>query len=64
MRTAARRASLRAAVFARCNSAERLIFSKDGGHAMIFDDVQSRRKITLHQPNCTPCERMGVFDLK
>lgn len=42
---------------------EKLIFENDGGHAMVFDDLNGKRKITLHQPNRSPDERMKVFDL-
>lgn len=43
---------------------EKLIFQKDGGHAMIFRDLQGKEKITFHQPNTSPSERMKIFDLK
>lgn len=42
---------------------EKMIFSGDGGHAMVFNDLQGDRKITFHQPNVSPFERMKVFDL-
>lgn len=43
---------------------EKLIFENDGGHAMVFEDLNGKRKITLHQPNCSPDERLKVFDLR
>lgn len=45
-------------------SFERLIFEKDGGHAMVFRDLEGNDKITFHQPNESPLERMRIFDLK
>ncbi len=42
---------------------ERFIFRKDGGHGMIFRDFEGVQKITFHQPNVTPNERMKVFNL-
>lgn len=42
---------------------EKFIFKEDGGHAMVFDDFSGKRKITFHQPNITPNERMKLFDL-
>lgn len=41
---------------------ERVIFEKDGGHCMCFTDLKGDRKITLHQPNVTPNERMQIID--
>ena len=41
-----------------------LLFDRDGGHCMIFTDLQGRLKLTLHQPNKGPLERMKVFDLE
>lgn len=43
---------------------DKLIFQKDGGHAMIFRDLQGIEKIVLHQPNESPLERMQIFELK
>lgn len=42
---------------------ERMIFERDGGHAMVFTDLNGRRKIVLHQPNTSPDERMKMFEL-
>ena len=41
-----------------------LLFGRDGGHCMIFADLKGRLKLTLHQPNSGPLERMKVFDLE
>lgn len=43
---------------------EKMVFSRDGGHAMVFDDFSGERKITFHQPNASPFERMKVFGLE
>lgn len=43
---------------------EKMVFSGDGGHAMVFDDLTGERKITFHQPNASPYERMKVFGLE
>lgn len=40
-----------------------MIFERDGGHAMVFTDLNGRRKIVLHQPNTSPDERMKIFEL-
>lgn len=32
-------------------------FSFDGGHAMLFDDLEGKRRISLHRPNISPLER-------
>ncbi len=42
---------------------DRLIFDRDGGHAMLFTDLGGVRKIALHQPNRSPEERMKLYDL-
>ena len=42
---------------------DRMVFERDGGHAMVFTDLAGKRKIVLHQPNSSPDERMKVFDL-
>ena len=42
---------------------EKMIFSDDGGHCMVFTDLGGKRKIVLHAPNKTPNERLKVFDL-
>lgn len=35
----------------------------DGGHSIAFTDLNGKRRLTLHQPNVTPDERMKVLDL-
>ena len=35
----------------------RPIFSKDGGHGMVFRRLDGQLMITVHQPNQTPNER-------
>lgn len=43
---------------------EKVLFDKDGGHCMVFNDLQGERKMTFHQPNVTPNERMQIYDIK
>ncbi len=43
---------------------ERMVFTKDGGHCMVFTDLQGKRQLALHQPNVKPNERMRLFPLK
>ena len=31
---------------------------------MLFRDFAGNLKLTLHQPNKTPCERMRIFDVE
>ncbi len=40
------------------------IFSDDGGHGMIFEDLQGTLKLTLHCPNQTHFERPVFFNIK
>lgn len=42
---------------------EKFIFREDGGHAMVFEGKDGKRKIVLHQPNISPDERMKTFEL-
>jgi len=42
---------------------DRLLFSKDGGHGMIFRDHAGRLLFICHQPNDTPNERPVLFEL-
>ncbi len=44
-------------------SKDEMLFGKDGGHAMIFKGLDGRLRITLHQPNKSPNERMKLFEL-
>lgn len=39
------------------------IFTRDGGHGMIFRDLEGNLKLTLHCPNRQPDERPVFFDL-
>ncbi len=41
-----------------------LLFSKNGGHGMIFKTFDGRLMLTLHQPNISPDERMALFELE
>ncbi len=43
---------------------ERMIFTKDGGHCMIFKNLSGEEMLTFHQPNVSPDERMKVFSIK
>ncbi len=43
---------------------ERMIFEKDGGHGMIFTDLEGTRRVALHRPNLSPEERLAVFPLQ
>lgn len=40
------------------------IFDDDGGHGMIFKDLNGKLKLTLHCPNITDYERPVFFDIK
>lgn len=40
------------------------LFTKDGGHGMIFADLSGQLKLTLHCPNNQPCERPVFFDIE
>lgn len=42
---------------------EKIIFDRDGGHCMRYTDFNGNARITLHQPNSTPDERMKIFDI-
>ena len=42
-------------------SKDSLLLGKDGGHAMIFKDLEGKLRITLHRPNRSPHERMRLF---
>ncbi len=42
---------------------DRMVFTKDGGHCMVFTDLDNTAKITFHQPNNSPNERMRIFTL-
>lgn len=40
------------------------IFTKDGGHGMVFYDLNGELRLTLHCPNEQPNERPAFFSLK
>ena len=41
-----------------------VLFGRNGGHGMLFKTFDGRLKLTLHQPNKTPYERMKLFDVE
>ena len=43
---------------------EDLLFEKDGGHGMIFEDYEGTKHLILHSPNENPYERPVLFDIK
>jgi len=43
---------------------DRLLFSKDGGHGMIFKALDGKLMFTCHQPNKTPLERPQFFEIE
>ncbi len=40
------------------------VVEKNGGHAMIFNDISGKEYITFHQPNNPPTERMNKMQIK
>ena len=40
------------------------LFRQDGGHAMIFRDLDGRLPVALHSPNRSPDERCRLFALE
>jgi GH43 family beta-xylosidase len=40
------------------------LFTEDGGHGMLFEDMEGNLKLTLHCPNITDYERPVFFDIK
>ena len=42
---------------------DRLLFSRDGGHGMVFRDLDGKLRFVLHRPNRTPDERAVFFEL-
>ena len=44
-------------------SHEELLFEKDGGHGMIFEDYNGKKHLILHAPNETYKERPVLFDI-
>ena len=45
-------------------SKDELLFGRNGGHGMIFGDLDGRLMLALHQPNITPHERMALFEIE
>lgn len=43
---------------------DELLFSKDGGHGMVFDDFEGNKYLILHSPNENPLERPVLFKIK
>jgi hypothetical protein len=39
---------------------EELLFSKDGGHGMLFTDYDGKTNFIYHTPNSTPDERPAI----
>lgn len=39
------------------------LFAEDGGHGMIFRDLNGHLKMTIHSPNVQPLERPVIYDL-
>lgn len=42
---------------------DRFLFDDDGGHGMLFTDLNGNLKIVMHQPNVSPYERPAIFDV-
>lgn len=40
------------------------LFKKDGGHGMIFKDLEGRLRLVIHSPNVGPNERAKFFELE
>ncbi len=40
------------------------LFSRDGGHGMIFRDLEGRLMLTVHRPNHTPDERAVFLEME
>ena len=40
------------------------IFTKDGGHGMVFKDFDGNLKLTLHCPNRSLFEKPAFFNIK
>ncbi len=40
------------------------VFTEDGGHGMVFRDIEGCLRLTLHCPNCSLCERPVFFKLR
>ena len=44
--------------------AEQPLFSKDGGHGMLFDTIEGETRLVIHQPNQNPLERPVLFPVE
>ena len=42
---------------------QRIIYSKNGGHAMVFQSLDGRLLMALHQPNSGGQERLRLFQV-
>lgn len=42
---------------------DEILFGRDGGHGMVFKGIDGVLRLTFHQPNASPRERMKVFRL-
>ena len=40
------------------------LFTRDGGHGMIFSRTDGTQLLTIHQPNTSPGERMRLFPIR
>ena len=43
---------------------EKPLFDKDGGHGMIFEDLNGRKYLILHSPNENPLERPVLIEVE
>lgn len=43
---------------------EEPLYKNDGGHGMIFRDLNGKLKLTIHQPNYAPQERAYFFEIE
>ena len=39
-----------------------LVFNQNGGHSMVFDDLEGKHRIIFHHPNNSPNERLKIMD--
>jgi GH43 family beta-xylosidase len=44
-------------------SKDEILYGENGGHAMLFRDKADRLRLSLHQPNRSPDERMKIFSV-
>jgi hypothetical protein len=42
---------------------DEILFAKDGGHGMIFRGLDGRLRLSFHQPNSSPNERLRLYFL-